>query len=55
MGDEDGIIALPQADAIEIIAKAQIHLGVEEQWTQQITENVWPRGWVDEIITKGGL
>ncbi|EEW1620304.1 RraA family protein [Escherichia coli] len=55
VGDEDGIIALPQADAIEIIAKAQIHLGVEEQWTQQITENVWPRGWVDEIITKGGL
>lgn len=55
VGDEDGVIVLSQTDAPEIIAKAQAHAEVETLWARQISENAWPRGWVDEIITKGGL
>lgn len=54
VGDEDGVIVLPQADAADVIVKAQIHADVEAQWARQITDKVWPRGWVDDAIAKAG-
>lgn len=54
VGDEDGLIVLPRADAQAVIARAQAHAEVEIQWARQITEKTWPRGWVDEAIAQAG-
>lgn len=50
VGDEDGIIVLSRADAEAVIQQALEHVSVEAKWAQQIADNNWPRGWVDEAI-----
>ncbi len=50
VGDEDGVIVLPRADAAAIIEKAQAHHKVEERWADEISSGTWPRGWVDQAI-----
>ena len=52
VGDEDGVIALPRADAADVIAKAQAHHLVEERWADEIRRGAWPRGWVDQAIAQ---
>ncbi|WP_127088836.1 hypothetical protein [Aquabacter cavernae] len=52
IGDPDGVLVLPRADAAAVIAAAQDHLKVEHQWAVQIQQKAWPRGWVDEAIAK---
>lgn len=52
IGDGDGVLVLPRADAEAIIADASKHQQVEHRWATEITERRWPRGWVDEAIAK---
>lgn len=52
VGDEDGVIVLPRADAEAVIAKAQAHQQVETRWADEITRGTWPRAWVDEAIAQ---
>lgn len=52
VGDEDGVIVLPRADAPGVIEKALAHHKVEERWADEISRGAWPRGWVDEAIAQ---
>ncbi|MFG1419888.1 RraA family protein [Xanthobacter sp. V0B-10] len=52
IGDADGVLVLPRADAPQVIADARKHAEVEHQWAVQIREGTWPRGWVDEALAK---
>jgi RraA family protein len=54
VGDEDGVLVLPRADAALIIEKAQAHHKVEALWADQIATGTWPRGWVDQAIAQLG-
>lgn len=50
IGDDDGVIVMPREDAASVIDKAEAHHQVEMTWADQISRQVWPRGWVDEAI-----
>lgn len=52
VGDEDGVLVLPQADAADILTRAQAHAIVEETWAGQIAAGTWPRAWVDAAIAQ---
>ncbi|MHA7685776.1 RraA family protein [Cupriavidus sp. PET2-C1] len=50
VGDDDGVIVLPRADAAFVIERARAQVDVEAHWAQQIADGVWPRTWVDQAI-----
>jgi RraA family protein len=52
VGDEDGVIVLPRAEAQSIIVKAQARVEAEARSARQITEQTWPRAWVDQAIAQ---
>lgn len=52
VGDGDGVIVLPREDAQFVIGKAEKQREVESVWARQIAAREWPRGWVDDAITK---
>lgn len=53
VGDSDGVIVLPRADAAPVIEKALAHVATEALWLEQIAAGTWPRGWVDQAIAQG--
>lgn len=54
VGDEDGIVAVPQAEAAEILelAKKQVH--AEARTMKQIAEGTLDRSWVDARLKERG-
>lgn len=52
VGDEDGVLVLPRAQAADIVAKAQAHVHVEARWAAEISAGRWPRGWVDDALAQ---
>ncbi|MDR1934797.1 MAG: RraA family protein [Candidatus Accumulibacter sp.] len=52
VGDEDGVIVLPRAEAQAVIARAQARVEVEARSARQITEKAWPRAWIDQAIAQ---
>ncbi|RYX91799.1 MAG: RraA family protein [Comamonadaceae bacterium] len=54
VGDADGVIVLPRADAAAVLDKARAHHEVEARWAEQIKQGTWPRGWVDQAIAQLG-
>jgi RraA family protein len=52
--DEDGVVVIPQADAIAIIAAAEAHAAKEGQFTAAIAAGTWDRAWINETLAAKG-
>jgi regulator of RNase E activity RraA len=55
VGDTDGIVAFPQAEAAGLIAKAEAQMRKEEDGMQAIREGRWDRSWITPLESKLGL
>ena len=54
VGDEDGVVVVPQADAAYILEKSRAVVEKEKGDTAAIESLTWTRPWVDEVLkTKG--
>ena len=49
IGDEDGLLAFPPAEAEDVIAKALAQRAKEEATIQAILENRWDLSFVDAL------
>lgn len=49
VGDQDGLLAIPQADAAEIIEKARATLEAEAETIRAMKEGRWNRAFVDAL------
>ena len=49
VGDQDGLLAFPQAEAAEVIAKAKVQQQKEEQTMQAMREGRWDRSFIDAL------
>tara|TARA_R110001592_G_scaffold108135_3_gene302502 strand:- start:13867 stop:14550 length:684 start_codon:yes stop_codon:yes gene_type:complete len=54
LGDGDGVLAVPQADAEEILKKAQAKLEAETKQMKAIAEGSNDRSWVDAALKERG-
>ncbi|MBX3675270.1 MAG: RraA family protein [Burkholderiales bacterium] len=53
-GDHDGVVAIPQADAEQVIAAAEAQHRKEAAAMQAIKAGTWDRRWVDEALRARG-
>jgi RraA family protein len=54
VGDADGVVVIPAADAPEILARAQAKSTDEQQTMVEIAELSWDRAWVDKALDAKG-
>lgn len=54
VGDDDGVIVIPKADAKDILEKATAFSNKEKEIIQSIYDGKWDRTWVDEVLTTKG-
>ncbi|MFD2671707.1 RraA family protein [Marinicrinis sediminis] len=54
VGDEDGLIAIPKAEAEEMIRKLHAQQAKEEAIMRSIEEGTLDRSWVDQALTEKG-
>jgi RraA family protein len=54
VGDEDGVIVVPRADAEGVLAAAQKKQAAEVKTLRDIAAGEWDRRWVDEALKKLG-
>lgn len=54
VGDEDGIVAVPQAEAAEILELARKQVQAEARTMKQIAEGTLDRSWVDARLKERG-
>jgi regulator of RNase E activity RraA len=54
VGDEDGIVAVPQAEAADLIAKAKKKAADEAETFRQIAKGTIDRSWVDKALKAKG-
>ncbi len=53
-GDPDGVVAIPQADAEQVIAAAEVQHRKEQASLKAIEAGTWDRRWVDEALRARG-
>jgi regulator of RNase E activity RraA len=54
VGDDDGVIVIPKADAADVLEKAAALANKEKEIIQSIYDGSWDRKWVDEVLTSKG-
>lgn len=54
IGDADGVLAVPQAEAADILKKAQAKLDAETRQMKAIAEGTNDRSWVDAALRERG-
>ncbi|MBM7691693.1 regulator of RNase E activity RraA [Peribacillus deserti] len=54
VGDGDGVIVVPKAEALEILEKAKAVERQESEIIQSIYNGQWDRKWVDDVLNKKG-
>ena len=54
VGDEDGIVVVPQKDAESVLVAAQKKRSSEDKTLKDIADGKWDRRWVDETLKKLG-
>ena len=54
IGDSDGVLAVPQAEAAEILKKTQAKQDAETRQMQAIAQGTNDRSWVDAALKKLG-
>jgi len=55
LGDEDGVLAIPQVEAEAILALAQVQQAREGAILKSIADGTIDRSWVDQTLTAKGL
>jgi regulator of RNase E activity RraA len=55
VGDEDGIVAIPQRDAQALLELARKKAAEEEAAKRQIAKGAWDRSWVDKALAAKGF
>lgn len=54
VGDEDGVVVISPADALDIQKKSRAKMGDEEKTREEIEAGKWDRTWVDKTLTAKG-
>lgn len=54
VGDQDGIVVIPPADAADVLKKAKAQNEKEAQIMQDIENLAWDRTWVDGVLESKG-
>ncbi|MEP6875001.1 MAG: RraA family protein [Burkholderiales bacterium] len=49
VGDQDGLLAIPQEDVAELIVKARAHLATEAETMRAMKEGRWSRAFLDAL------
>ncbi len=55
VGDEDGLVAFPQAVAEEVLARARDHEALEERVKAEIANGSRDQSWINNALSKAGL
>jgi len=55
VGDEDGLVCFPAADAVELIALARRHAAAEEAVKAEIATGAVAQSWIDKVLEAAGL
>jgi RraA family protein len=55
VGDEDGLVAFPQAEAAALLEHARSWAAAEERTKAAIAAKRWDRSWVDETLRAKGV
>ncbi|GLB60586.1 RraA family protein [Cytobacillus sp. NCCP-133] len=55
IGDDDGVVVVPKAEAHVILAKAMELSEKEEEILRSIGQGKWERSWVDKILMEKGI
>ncbi len=55
VGDEDGLVAFSQADAIEVLRRAAQHAEHEEAVKAEIASGAVRQSWIDKALNNAGL
>ncbi|MNO07446.1 4-hydroxy-4-methyl-2-oxoglutarate aldolase [compost metagenome] len=55
VGDEDGVVAFPQAVAQQVLAQARAHEAHEERVKAEIATGAIDQSWLDKVLEKAGL
>jgi RraA family protein len=53
--DEDGVVVVPMAEALEVIAAAEAHQAKEMEAEQAIQAGTWDRSWVEPALRSKGV
>lgn len=54
VGDEDGVVAIPPTDALDVLQKARAKLADEKKVIEEIERGAWDRTWVDKALAAKG-
>jgi regulator of RNase E activity RraA len=55
VGDEDGLVAFSQADAAEVLRRAEQHAAHEEEVKAEIATGALRQSWMDKVLQQAGL
>ncbi|WP_337997507.1 RraA family protein [Oleispirillum naphthae] len=55
VGDEDGLVCFPAADAAELIVLARRHAAAEEAVKAEIATGAASQSWIDKVLEAAGL
>ncbi|MDH0704958.1 RraA family protein [Pseudomonas sp. NPDC089422] len=55
VGDEDGVVAFPQAVAEQVLSQARAHEAHEERVKAEIATGALDQSWLDKVLEKAGL
>lgn len=55
VGDEDGLVAFPQAIAKDVLVKARDHESLEERVKAEIANGSTDQSWINNALSKAGL
>lgn len=55
VGDEDGLVAFPQAIANDVLVKARDHESLEERVKAEIANGSADQSWINNALSKAGL
>ncbi|HZH47588.1 MAG TPA: RraA family protein, partial [Roseococcus sp.] len=53
--DEDGVVVVPMAEALEVIAAAEAHQAKETEAERAIQAGTWDRSWVEPALRSKGV
>jgi RraA family protein len=52
LGDQDGVLVVPRAEAAAIVTAGEAKYKLEQTWEKEIVAGKWDRAWVDEAMNK---
>ncbi|MNN87949.1 4-hydroxy-4-methyl-2-oxoglutarate aldolase [compost metagenome] len=55
VGDEDGLVAFPQAVAKDVLGMARNHEALEERVKAEIANGSPDQSWINNALSKAGL